>query len=72
MRKRSVGSLLVLRFLLIANAVVLIAIGALYIRYGAPPGGIAVGGVLIGIALGLFSCLPLTDPYRHERRRPRR
>jgi len=69
-RSRSgIGTLLVLRLLLIANGLTLLAIGALYIVYGSRPGGYIVGGVLIGIAAVLFSCLPLTEPYRRRRRR---
>ena len=66
---RSIGSLLVLRFLLIANALTLLAIGCLYTVYGARPGGLIVGGVLLGTALLLLCCVPLTDPYRRSRRR---
>jgi hypothetical protein len=66
--RRSIGSLLLIRLLLIANGLILLAIGALYLVYGARPSGFAVGGVLIAVAVLLFSCVPLTDPYRHERR----
>ena len=69
---RSVGSLLLLRFLLIANALTLMAIGALYLAYGARPDGLIVGGVLIGTSLLLLCCVRLTDPYRHTRRRSAR
>jgi hypothetical protein len=66
---RSIGALLVIRFLLVGNGVVLLAIGALYIGYGARPGGLIVGGVLLASSGLLFGCVRLTDPYR---RRPRR
>ena len=66
--RRSIGSLLLIRLLLIANGLILLAIGALYLVYGARPSGLAVGGVLIGGAVLLFSCIPLTDPYRREGR----
>jgi hypothetical protein len=69
---RSVGSLLVIRFLLIANGVTLLAVGSLYVAYGTRPGGFAVGGVLIGASVLLFCCVRLTDPYRSARRRSRR
>jgi hypothetical protein len=62
----------VLRFLLVANSIALIAIGGLYLAYGARPSGYYVGGVLIAFAAVLLSCLPLTDPYRVERNRVRR
>ena len=61
--------LLVVRFLLIGNGLVMLAIGALYILYGGRPSGYVVGGALAALALILFACVPLTDPYRHERRR---
>lgn len=70
---RSIGSLLVLRFLLIANALTLTAVGLLYVVYGANPGGFIVGSVLIGASLLLVGCVPLTNPYRDTRHRsPRR
>jgi hypothetical protein len=66
---RSIGSLLVMRLLLIANGVTLVAIGSLYLAYGSRPGGLLVGGGLIGASVLLFACVPLTDPYRRPRRR---
>ena len=57
-----------IRFLLISNGVILLAIGALYAAYGAKPAGYVIGGVLGGVSLLLFACVPLTDPYRHEPR----
>ena len=69
---RSLRSLFAVRILLIANGVCLIAIGALYMRYGARPTGLVVGGVLVAVAAVLFACVPLTDPYRRERRRASR
>jgi hypothetical protein len=66
---RSIGALLVIRFLLVGNGVALLAIGALYIAYGARPGGLVVGGVLVSASLLLFGCVRLTDPYRQRQRR---
>jgi len=66
----TLGTLFALRFLLIGNGVTLAAAGTLYLVYGARPGGLVVGGVLIAAAVILFSCLPLTRPYRPRRRRP--
>jgi hypothetical protein len=66
---RSIGSLLVIRFLLIGNGAVLLAIGVLYVVYGGRPGGLVVGAVLVSASLALFGCVPLTDPYRQRPRR---
>ena len=68
---RSVGVLLMIRFLLIANGIILLVIGALYAVYGAKPGGFVVGGFLGGASVLLFCCVPLTDPYRREHQRRR-
>ena len=57
-----------IRFLLVGNGTALLAIGALYVAYGARPGGMIVGGVLVGASLLLFACVPLTDPYRRRTR----
>lgn len=64
---RAIGGLLVLRLLLIANGLVLLAIGALYVVYGSRPAGLGVGIGLAAAGLGLFACVPLTDPYRRRR-----
>ena len=68
---RSIGALLLVRFLLVANSLALLAIGALYALYAARPAGLVAGGVLAGAGLALLACVPLTDPYRAERRRGR-
>ncbi len=67
--QRSIGSLLVIRFLLLANGLTLLAIGVLYVLYAARPGGAVVGACLGVVAVLLFCCVPLTDPYRRRRRR---
>ena len=67
-RRPSVWSLLVIRSLLVANGLILLAVGALYIRFGSRVGGLIAGCVLIGVAALLFGCVPLTDPYRRRRR----
>jgi len=68
----SIGSLLVVRLLLIANALTLLAVGGLYLGYGDRPSGLVVGGLLVAGAVALLCCVPFTDPYRAERRRRRR
>jgi hypothetical protein len=65
--RTSLGGLLVLRLLLIANGLILAAIGALYLVWGARPGGLVVGSALVACGLGLLACVPLTDPYRRRR-----
>ena len=66
-RRSSVRGLLVMRVLMVSNCVILAAVGALYLAFGARPGGYLVGGVLGGAAAGLWALIPLTDPYRSER-----
>jgi hypothetical protein len=63
---RSIGGLLVVRLLLIGNGLVLLAVGVLYAVYGSRPTGLFVGGVLVAIAVALFACIPLTNPYRRR------
>jgi type IV secretory pathway TrbD component len=70
-RKRgglSIGLSLVLRSLLLANGVLLLVLGGLATAYVNHPPGYVVGIALWLVAIGLFSLMPLTDPYRHERR----
>ena len=62
-------SLLVIRLLLVTNGVILAAVGTLFLIYGARPAGYVVGGILAAVAIGLWSLVPLTDPYRSEGRR---
>jgi hypothetical protein len=59
----------VVRFLLVANGLTLLTIGGLYLAYGGKPRGFIAAGVLIGGAVLLFCCVPLTDPYRRPKRR---
>ena len=58
-----------MRSLLFANGVILLAIGALYIRYGSRTSGLPAGCVLVGLGVLLFCLLPLTSPYRRRRQR---
>jgi hypothetical protein len=62
-------SLLVIRLLLVTNGVILAAVGALFLIFGARPAGYVVGGILAAVAIGLWALVPLTDPYRSEGRR---
>ncbi len=63
-RGRSVQTLLVVRFLLVANGGLLAVFAALYLLFGGRPAGYVIGGVLGAAALGLWSLVPRTDPYR--------
>jgi len=65
--RRSIPALLVVRFLLIGNGATLVAVGGLYLRYGARPDGLVLGGALVVAGVALFSCVRLTDPYRRGR-----
>jgi len=65
--RRSLQGLLVLRFLMIANGLILVCFGGLYLAFGSRPGGYIVGGLLVAAALVVWSLIPLTDPYRSER-----
>lgn len=63
------GTSIVLRALLLANGVLLAVVGFMALRYVTrPPGVIVAFGFWIG-AIVLWSLMPLTDPYRHERAR---
>ena len=64
---RSAASLLVVRLILIANILILVAVGALFLLFAERPAGFFIGGVLWLVAAGLAFGLPLTNPYRHER-----
>ena len=59
---------LVLRSLLVANGVLLLVLGGLAMAYVDHPPGYLVATALWLAAIGLFALVPLTDPYRHERR----
>jgi len=71
-RRRSFQSLLVMRFLLVSNGIILAAFGGLYAVFGSRPTGYIVGGVLGAVAVGLWMAVPFTDPYRGERLHHRR
>jgi hypothetical protein len=66
---RRLGGLLALRVLIMANAIVVTAVGALSLAFVERPAG-AIGAALCWLlAGGLLGLLPLTDPYRIPRRR---
>ena len=63
---------IVLRTILVADAVLVFACGFISLVWVAPPGGVLVAGGLWLVAGGLVGLLPLTDPYRAEQRWRRR
>jgi hypothetical protein len=63
--------LLVMRFLLVSNGLVLLCIGLIAAAFGSHPVGYFVGGGFGAAALVLWLLIPLTDPYRDERSRHR-
>jgi hypothetical protein len=65
-RRDSIASLLVVRYLLVSNGLLLIAVGFMcLLSVERPAGSLFAAGfwVLSGL---LFGAVPLTDPYRHE------
>jgi hypothetical protein len=63
---RRVESLVVVRSLVVANAILLAVVGALFFFFGASPAGVLVAAGLWSGAGLLLGCLPLTDPRRGE------
>ena len=59
---------IVVRTILVADAVLLVVCGFMALVWVAPPGGILAAAAMWGVAGGLFGLLPLTDPYRAEQR----
>lgn len=68
---RGMGGWIVVRTILIADVVVLLAVGFVCVRWVSQPAG-PVGAVLCWLGAGaLVGLLPLTDPYRVQARRAR-
>ena len=65
----SATSSVVLRVLMVADGVILVAIGFVALRYVDHPAGIYIASGLWLAAGVLFGLLPLTDPYRRDRHR---
>ena len=66
---RRLGTLLVLRVLLVSNTLILVAVGGLSLAYVDRPAGVIGAALCWVVAGGLLGLLPLTDPYRVPRRR---
>jgi hypothetical protein len=73
-RRYSVASLLVVRYLLVSNGLILTVVGFVSLLYVERPAGFLLAAGFWLFAGLLFGSVPLTDPYRHERvgRRRRR
>jgi len=62
-------ALMVLRLLIVANFIVLAAVGALCLVFVAHPAGILIGLIVWGVAGGLLGLVPYTNPRRGQRGR---
>lgn len=62
-------TLLTLRLLVVANAILLAVIGALYLAFAARPGGLIAAAVVFGLLVILLTILPYTNPRRREKSR---
>jgi len=59
---------IVVRTILLADTVLLVAYGFMALIWVAPPDGVVAAAVLWVVAGVLVGLLPLTDPYRVEQR----
>jgi hypothetical protein len=59
---------IVVRTILVADAVLVIVCGFISLIWVAAPGGVIAAAALWMLAGGLIALLPLTDPYRAEER----
>jgi len=57
------------RVLLLADAVVLAVVGGIALAFVERPAGVILALGAWIVAAAMLACLPLTDPYRQERRR---
>jgi hypothetical protein len=64
--RRSPSTLLVIRLLLIANGLLLGAVGLISFLYVQRPAGLVGAGLVWVTAAVLFGCIRFTDYYRHE------
>ncbi len=71
-RRYSLASLLVVRYLLVSNGLLVIAVGFVCLLYVERPAGVLFAAGFWLLAGLLFGAVPLTDPYRHEQVRARR
>ena len=62
-------TLLVVRLLILANALLLAVIGTLYLVFASRPGGLIVAAVSWGTVALLVALIPYTNPRRHDHSR---
>ena len=60
-------ALLVIRLLILVNALLLAVIGALYLIFASRPGGLIVTGISWAAVALLVALMPYTNPRRHDR-----
>jgi hypothetical protein len=70
-RRRSIGTLIALRLVIIANVAIVFAVGALCIAYYERPQGYVIGAAAWCFGAALVSLIRFTDPYRAPRRKRR-
>jgi len=70
--RRSIGSLLGIRVILVANIVLLSVIGALFFVSYERPVGYVLAGLAWLVGLVLVNLVRFTDPYRRERPKQRK
>jgi hypothetical protein len=63
---------IVVRTILVMDAVLVIAVGFICLLWFARPAGVLIAGSCWMAAGGLFGLLPFTDPYRVMARRARK
>jgi len=63
----SPSGLLVVRLLLVTDAVLVGIVGLLSLLFVERPGGLVVAGLCWVVTIGLFALVPATDPYRGQR-----
>ena len=66
---QSAVSLLVVRLLLVANALVLTAVGGLCLAFAAPPAGVVGAALSWALVASLLRLLPYTNPRRRDHSR---
>ena len=66
---QSAVSLLVVRLLVVANVLVLTAVGGLCLAFAAPPAGVVGAALSWALVASLLRLLPYTNPRRRDHSR---